>query len=94
MLGFYYSQMKSPQIYCKSIPYRSGLIEVLPNVHAGHVNIEVWNLHPDCNYAPTDIRDGSISDEDVIGHTEIELDIAQAKTLVALLQLAIEAAEK
>ena len=63
-------------------------------IHPGHVNIEVWTTHPDFNPPTADIRDGSIPDEDVTGNTEIELDIAQAKQLVKLLSLAIEAAEK
>ena len=36
--------MQFPKIHCKSISYRSGFIEVVPNIHPGHVNIEVWNL--------------------------------------------------
>lgn len=86
--------MEFPRIYCRNISYRSGFIEVLPNIHPGHVNIEVWNIHPDSSQPGADIRDGSVSDEDVIGNTEIELSIAQAKELVELLSRAIEAAAK
>lgn len=85
--------MELPKIYCKSISYRSGFVEVRPNVHPGHVNIEVWNLRPDHDRGAVDIAGNLIADDDVISDTEIELDIIQAKELVRLLSLAIEAAE-
>ena len=85
--------MQLPKIYCKSVSYRSGFVEVRPNVHPGHVNIEVWNLHPDQDQRATDIADDCIGDADVTGNTEIELEITQAKELVRLLSVAIEAAE-
>ena len=85
--------MRLPKIHCKSISYRSGFIEVVPNIHPGHVNIEVWNLHPDYDRSARDIADERIADTDVIGNTEIELDLHQAKELVRLLGMAIAAAE-
>lgn len=86
--------MEPSRIYCKSISYRAGFIEVAPNIHQGHINVEVWNIHPDFDKPTADIRDGSVPDEDVTGNTEIELDVAQARQLVELLKLAIDAAEK
>jgi hypothetical protein len=85
--------MQFPKIHCKSISYRSGFIEVVPNIHPGHVNIEVWNLHPDYDRRARDIADECIADTDVIGNAEIELDLHQAKELVRLLGMAISAAE-
>lgn len=85
--------MQLPKIYCKSVSYRSGFVEVRPNIHPGHVNIEVWNLHPNHDRRVTGVADDCISDDDVTGNTEIELDIIQAKELVRLLSIAIEAAE-
>jgi hypothetical protein len=85
--------MEFPKIYCNNVSYRSGFVEVIPNVHPGHVNVEVWNLHPDHDRRTTDIADNYIADTDVTGNTEIELNIIQAKALVRLLTMAIEAAE-
>jgi len=84
--------MKFPRIYCRSIPYRSGFVEVRPNIHDGHINIEIWNLHPDHDQHAVDISDSCIADVDVTGNTEIELDIAQALELVRLLGDAIKLA--
>lgn len=85
--------MQLPKIYCKSVPYRSGFVEFRPNVHAGHVNIEVWNLHPEHDRRAGDITDECICEADVTSNTEVELEITQAKELVRLLSVAIEAAE-
>jgi len=85
--------MQFPKIYCNSVPYRSGFVEVRPNVHPGQVNIEIWNLHPDHNQQTIDIADSCINDADVTSNTEIELDVLRAKELVRLLNMAIEAAE-
>ncbi len=85
--------MQLPKIYCKSVSYRSGFVEVRPNIHPGYVNIEVWNLHPDHDWRATDISDDCVGDGDVTGNAEIELDINQAKELIRLLSIAIEAAE-
>jgi len=86
--------MEFPKIYCKSVPYRSGFVEVRPNIHSGHINIEIWNLHPDHEQQAADIADSGISDAAITGNTEIELNIAQAKELIRLLGRAIEAAER
>jgi hypothetical protein len=85
--------MQYSKIYCNGVSYRSGFVEVLPNIHPGHVNIEVWNLHPDHDRRSTDISDDCISDADVTGNTEIELNVTQAKELVRQLKAAIEAVE-
>jgi hypothetical protein len=86
--------MKLPKIHCKSVSYRCGFVEVRPNVHPGHVNVEIWSLHPGYDRRVTDIADDCICDGDVTGNAEIELDIIQAKELVRLLVVAIEAAER
>jgi hypothetical protein len=88
------TNMEFTRICCRNISYRSGFIEVLPNLHPGHINIEVWNIHPDFRQPAADIRDGSIPDKDITGNTEIELDIEQAKKLVELLNHAIGVAVK
>jgi hypothetical protein len=83
--------MDFPKIHCKDISYRSGLIEVSPGIHDDHVNLEIWNIHPD--RAPMIDDEDSLVDEDIIGATEIELNAAQAKELIHQLQLAISKLE-
>lgn len=74
------------QIKCDAVKYRQGFIEVA-NVHEGCINLEVWNVHPDINIATAaSVVSTSIADVDVIGNTEIELNIEQAKALVQLLE--------
>jgi hypothetical protein len=85
--------MQFPRIYCKSVSYRSGVVEVRPSIHPGCVNIELWSLHPDHDERATDITDDCIADADVTGNAEIELDLTQARELVRLLGIAIEAVE-
>ena len=36
---------------------RSGLVKVRPHIHPGHINIEIWNIHPDHNQHGFDIAD-------------------------------------
>ena len=81
--------MDYPKIHCSNIPYRSGFLQVRPNIHPGHVNVEIWSLHPAYDRAATDITDKRISDAEVTGNTEIELDAAQARELVRQLTAAI-----
>lgn len=84
--------MDFPKIHCKNIPYRSGFVEVRPNMHSGHINIEIWNLDPGYDRDATDVSDDRLSDTDVTSNTEIELDIAQALELIRLLNAAVAAA--
>jgi len=86
--------MRFPKLYCKGVPYRAGFVEVSPNIHPGHINLEIWNLDPDHDQRVTDIGDDCSVDTDVTGNTEIELDLAQAKELVRLLGMAIDAVER
>jgi hypothetical protein len=79
-------------INCADIRYRQGFIEVL-NVHANHVNLEVWNVHPDLDLAPHSTDLEGVPDEAVGANTEFELSISQARQLVDLLQSAIAKAE-
>lgn len=77
------------KIRCNSIGYRQGFIEILPNIHQGHINIEAWWVHPETDISNIDISDDQISDESVEGNTELEMSIDQAEQLIALLQAAI-----
>lgn len=82
-------QMKFPQIYCKRISCRSGFIEVLPNIHPGHIKLEVRNIGPDFNHSEADV---SVPDEAVTGNP-IQLDIGEARRLTELLAVVIEVAD-
>lgn len=81
------------KIKCHDVSYRQGFVEVA-NVHTGCVNLEVWNVDPDTDIAEASLESASISDAAVIGNTEIELNLEQAKRLVQLLQAAIERTEQ
>lgn len=85
--------MEFPRIYCNDVSYRSGCVEVLPNIHRGFVNLEVWHVHPDYAERLTDMSNDSSRDDFVAANTEIELNVAQAKELIRLLGLAIQAVE-
>jgi hypothetical protein len=79
-------------IKCADIRYRQGFVEVL-NVHANHVNLEIWNVHPDLDLAPTSVDLERVPDDAIGDNTEIELSIPQARQLVDWLQSAIARAE-
>jgi len=79
--------MDFPKIRCKDVSYRSGFIEVNPGIHDGHVNLEIWNTAPD--RVSMIVDEGSLTDEDVVAVTEIELSVPQTRELIRQLQLAI-----
>jgi hypothetical protein len=81
------------KIKCHEVRYRQGFVEVA-NVHAGCVNLEVWSIHPDTDIAEESLESPAISDAAVIGNTEIELSVQQARRLIVLLQHALNQAEK
>jgi len=39
--------MESQRVKCSGVQYRQGWIEVVPNIHAGSVNIEAWSVVPE-----------------------------------------------
>ena len=75
-----------PKIKCLDVRYRQGFVEVA-NVHAGCVNLEVWNAHPDTDLGDSSLE--SIPDAAIVGNTEIELNVEEATHLVQLLHAAI-----
>lgn len=81
----------SEKIKCSEVRYRQGFIEVA-NVHAACVNLEIWNLHPDTHISGASEL-SSIPDAAVVGNTEIELNVEQARRLVERLEEAIARAE-
>lgn len=86
--------MNEEILRCNDIDYRQGFIEVTANIHPGHVNIETWNLDPGLDISTTVIRSTPLPEGAVIGNTEIELNLQQAKALIQSLQLAVESAEQ
>jgi len=79
--------MDFPKIHCKDISYRSGFVDVNPGIHDDHVNLEIWNVDPDRSLKIVD--EGSLTDEDVVAVTEIELSVTQTKELIRQMQLAL-----
>ena len=81
-------------IKCNDIPYRQGYIEVTSGVHPNHINVEIWNIHPDQDISDQHLNGQAISDKDIVGNTEIELSILQATLLIKALKNAINFAER
>ena len=79
----------SPKIKCSDVRYRQGFVEVT-NVHAGCINLEIWNVHPDMDLLDASLE--SLRDVAVVGNTEIELNVAQTIRLIEALQAAIKQA--
>lgn len=84
--------MSDAIIKCNGIAYRKGFIEVIGQIHPGHINLEVWGIAPDFNIDNLTIRTGSIPDGAVTGNVELELSIAQTKALITRLEAAVAAA--
>lgn len=72
--------MSTTKIRFNDVNYRQGFVEVLPNIHPGMVNIETWSIHPDVDISGQQLE-GSLYDDHVIGHTEIELSVSEARAL-------------
>lgn len=85
---------QSPMIICNDIAYRQGFIEVAAGIHPHHINIETWNIHPDCDISSLSLTDATLSDQEIIGNTEIELSVSQATALVESLLMAIQLAQR
>ena len=81
--------MTRQKIKCNDIAYRQGFIEVAAGIHARHINLEVWNVHPDVDLTDKSLDSTSIPDEACVANTEIELSLSQAKALVDDLRAAI-----
>jgi len=80
--------MGASKIRFNDVPYRQGFLEV-SNIHPGHINIETWEIHPDLDISEKQLDDKAITDDCVVANTEIELNVDQAKALIAGLEAAI-----
>ena len=81
--------MSNQKIRCNDVRYRQGFVEVTSDIHAEHINVEVWNVHPDWDISDKAFDDTRLSDEAFVGNVELELSTEQAKALIEQLQASI-----
>lgn len=81
--------MGAKKIRFNDVRYRQGFLEVTANIHPGHINLETWEIHPSLDISEKQFDDEAITDDCVQANTEIELNVEQAKALVASLEAAI-----
>lgn len=81
--------MGADKIRFNDVCYRQGFMEVIANIHPGHINIETWEIHPDLDISDMSFDNAAITNDSVQANTEIELSVEQAKALVASLEAAI-----
>ncbi|MDD4911764.1 MAG: hypothetical protein PHP57_05665 [Sideroxydans sp.] len=86
--------MNPQRFKCTGVPYRQGWIEVTSGIHGGFVNLEVWNVTPEVDISPLASELALLTDDQIVGNTEVELSVALAKELVAALESAIKAIER
>jgi hypothetical protein len=84
--------MSKNLIKCNSVRYRQGYIEVLSAIHDGCINIETQQVHPDRDL--TNIKFDSLTDDEFIAITEVELSVNEAEELVEKLLEAIKIAKE
>jgi len=77
------------KIKCNGVNYRQGYIEVDSQINGNHINIEVWNVHPDIDIPNEQSEVSELNDCDVVGNTEIELSVEQAELLIKKLSVGI-----
>ncbi len=77
------------KIRCASVDYRQGFIEVLPDVHPGTVNLEVWQVRSGLDLTGLELHDERLRDSDIVANVELELSADEARRLVDGLTLAI-----
>ncbi|WP_308365350.1 MULTISPECIES: hypothetical protein [unclassified Microbulbifer] len=77
------------KIKCSGIKYRQGFVEVGSGVHDGFVNLEVWTVQPDSSNFESASELAEVPEHEISSNSEIELDVEQAKSMVAEIQKAI-----
>ncbi|MDO8330512.1 MAG: hypothetical protein Q7T36_08590 [Fluviicoccus sp.] len=85
--------MSSQKIRCNGIRYRQGFIEVVSGIHPGHINVEVWNIHPDWCISDKSFDDHGLGDEAFGANVELELNMEQARALIEQLEACIRRIE-
>ena len=84
--------MQRSRIKCNDVSYRQGFIEVATGIHPKHVKIEAWNVSGELDISRMSAM-ARLGDGDVVGNTEIELSLVEAKALINLLSDAVHKAE-
>jgi len=79
-------------IRCNGVSYRQGFVEVSSGIHARHVNVEVFNVHPDQDISSLSRPDQLASEDAIVGNTEVELSISEANALIEALRKAVQLA--
>ena len=85
--------VEAARIECRTVSYRSGFIEVIPNIHPDCVNLELWNINPEKAPPGCDIRDDPFPEDAVSASVELELSLAEARQLISVLEAAIAEVE-
>lgn len=75
-------------LFCRSIDYRQGAIEVIPGIHPNCINVEVWTTS-EMTAEGREIGRADLSDAKVNANCEIELSIPEAEALISILTKAI-----
>jgi len=76
------------KIKCNTIDYRQGFIEVLGNIHANCVNLEVFWIHPEIDLSKKGLAFNEIPDKCFTGNVELELSLKNVKELLAAIKKA------
>ena len=82
------------KIKCNNINYRKGYIEVIPNIHDGCVNLEIWDVHVDVDLSKTELGDDDFPEDGITANTEIELNVKEVEELITQLQSALKEAKE
>ncbi|MDI1476861.1 barstar family protein [Polyangium sp. y55x31] len=82
----------SRTIRCRSVPYRQGVVEVAPAIHAGCVNIETWQISAHWKESGPASVD-QIPESAFEANTELELTPGEARALARALLDAADVAE-
>ena len=69
-------------IYCNTIEYRSGLIEVTNGIHPNCVNLETWMITGGPEVLPDSVAYGDIPDECTTYDAELELNTENMRELL------------
>ena len=81
------------RVRCDTVKYRQGFIEVVGQIHPGLVNVETWEVSAEADITGLDVDSDSLTDDDFVANTELELTPQQARSLAAALVAAADAAE-
>lgn len=76
------------KIKCNTIDYRQGFIEVLGNIHANCVNLEVFWIHPEIDLSKKGLTFNEIPDKCFTGNVELELSLENVKELLVAIEKA------